>query len=388
MITVAIPHLKDIDILDVQVKAVSVLIGKDVDYAHEVFEVRKPSSPDNHLKTLRGSLWWVVTGVVVGHPSSKGISVNFTNCKKKLCEFVEAFWKLEAFGRQGAPWSREGKQVNRLSALHNWSMEDMRTVKTLRRTTRLSDGRYETGLLWRNEDVWLPNNHCEAKRRKCSLKRRVSRDWISSRDTVRGWRNTLARVMPVSSHRKKLLTLSFQTSEFWLYLSKHWNSVVIFSHLGIFTLSVQTLEFWPYPFRYWNSGLICPNIRILTISIHTLKWSPFLSTPWNSDLIRPNIGILALSFQTLEFSPYLSKHWNSVLIFSHLGIFTLSVQTLEFRPYPFWYWNSGLICPNIRILTLSFQPLEFWPYLSKQWNSNLILPNIGILALSVLTMIF
>ena len=39
LITVAIPHLKDIDILDVQVKAVSVLIGKDVDYAHEVFEV-------------------------------------------------------------------------------------------------------------------------------------------------------------------------------------------------------------------------------------------------------------------------------------------------------------------------------------------------------------
>ena len=32
------PHLKDIDIPEVQVKAVSVLIGKDVDYAHEVFE--------------------------------------------------------------------------------------------------------------------------------------------------------------------------------------------------------------------------------------------------------------------------------------------------------------------------------------------------------------
>ena len=46
------PHLKDIDIPEVQVKAVSVLIGKDVDYAHEVFEVRKTSSPDNHLKTL------------------------------------------------------------------------------------------------------------------------------------------------------------------------------------------------------------------------------------------------------------------------------------------------------------------------------------------------
>ena len=49
---------------EVQVKAVSCLIGKDIDYAREVFEVRKPSSPDNHLKTLRRPLGWVVTGVV------------------------------------------------------------------------------------------------------------------------------------------------------------------------------------------------------------------------------------------------------------------------------------------------------------------------------------
>ena len=91
-------HLKDIEIPEVQVKAVSVLIGKDVDYAHEVFEVRKPSSPDNRLKALRGPLGWVVTGVVEEHPSSKEISVNFTNCENNLRELVEDFWKLEAFG--------------------------------------------------------------------------------------------------------------------------------------------------------------------------------------------------------------------------------------------------------------------------------------------------
>ena len=55
-------------------------------------------------------------------------------------------------------------------------MEDMRTDETLQRTTRLSDGRYETGLLWRKEDVWLPNNRCEAERRRCGLKRKFSRD--------------------------------------------------------------------------------------------------------------------------------------------------------------------------------------------------------------------
>ena len=36
--------------------------------------------------------------------------------------------------------------------------------------------RYETGLLWRKEDVRLPNNRCEAERRRCGLKRKFSRD--------------------------------------------------------------------------------------------------------------------------------------------------------------------------------------------------------------------
>ena len=46
------PHLKDIEIPEVQVKAFFVVIGKDVYYAHEMFEVRKPTSPDN-----REALW-------------------------------------------------------------------------------------------------------------------------------------------------------------------------------------------------------------------------------------------------------------------------------------------------------------------------------------------
>ena len=49
------PHLKD-RYSRGSGQAFSVLIGKDVDYAHEVFEVQKPSSPDNHLKTVRGPL--------------------------------------------------------------------------------------------------------------------------------------------------------------------------------------------------------------------------------------------------------------------------------------------------------------------------------------------
>ena len=60
------PHLKDTEIPEVQVKAGSFLIGKDIDYANEVFEVRKPISPDNRLKAFRGSLGWIVTPFLQG----------------------------------------------------------------------------------------------------------------------------------------------------------------------------------------------------------------------------------------------------------------------------------------------------------------------------------
>ena len=73
--------------------------------------------------------------------------MNFTHCEGNQRKLVEDFSKLEAFGAEGAPGSREREQVNRLSAPHNWSIEDMRAVEILQRTTRLSDGRYEAGLL-------------------------------------------------------------------------------------------------------------------------------------------------------------------------------------------------------------------------------------------------
>ena len=73
-----------------QIPKVSVLIGKDVDYAHEVFEVRKSSSAGSRLKALRGPLGWVITGTI--HNSTHNeLNVNFTCCDRKLQDQIEKF---------------------------------------------------------------------------------------------------------------------------------------------------------------------------------------------------------------------------------------------------------------------------------------------------------
>ena len=78
-------------------------------------------------------------------------------------------------------------------------MEDMRAVETSQlRMTRLSDGRYETGLLCRKEDVRLPNNRCEVERRMCRLKRRFSRD----RDLEQRYRAVMKEYIGKSYARK------------------------------------------------------------------------------------------------------------------------------------------------------------------------------------------
>ncbi|KAK3726813.1 hypothetical protein QZH41_019603 [Actinostola sp. cb2023] len=52
----------------------------------------------------------------------------------------------------------------------------MRATEILRTTAKFTDGHYETGLLWRHDDVKLPSNRREAETRLSSLKRKFRRE--------------------------------------------------------------------------------------------------------------------------------------------------------------------------------------------------------------------
>ena len=85
------PHIADIQMPEVELRKVTVPIGKDVSEAHEVFECRKSRRLDSLLLSLRGPLGWVVTGCINSSQNHGNISVNLVTCDKNLHYQVETF---------------------------------------------------------------------------------------------------------------------------------------------------------------------------------------------------------------------------------------------------------------------------------------------------------
>ena len=170
-------HLVDVEIPTVELRKVSVLIGKDVGEAHEVFEVRKSNKPDSQLQALRGPLGWVITGTIHNSQNHRNVSVNFVTCDKNLHYQVERFWKVEGFGTKTALKTRTDSGADCRHRNLILSREDMRAVNSLEKTTKpTADDHYETGLLWRRDDGQLPNNRKEAEMRLQSLRRKFHKD--------------------------------------------------------------------------------------------------------------------------------------------------------------------------------------------------------------------
>ena len=72
---------------------------------------------------------------------------------KLLLRQVENFWNTEKNGLED--------RVDRLA-----SVEDRRAENILQKTTRMTEGHYETGPLWKNDNPQLPNNRTSAEARR------------------------------------------------------------------------------------------------------------------------------------------------------------------------------------------------------------------------------
>ena len=158
------PHLADISIPEVEVKQVSVIIGEDVRKAHIVKEVRVSEDENCDLYATKTALAWTIAGTMEGKTNEqREDSVNFIDSDKLLFRRVENFWSTEKIGLED--------KVHRLV-----SVEDRRAESILQRTTRMTEGHYKTGLLWKNDNPQLPNNRKVAELRLSSLKRKFQKD--------------------------------------------------------------------------------------------------------------------------------------------------------------------------------------------------------------------
>ena len=163
------PHLRDVELPNhpVDVSEVSVLIGQDVPQAHIIFDYRWGSDPQNEPYATKTPFRWCFAGPINKREDrSKPVDLSVfefafeeSQSVVDLHEQVEKFWACESQGFIDTPDSTK-------------SIEDKRALEILSSTTKVEGGRYEVGLLWRNEDPILPNNRPQAEMRLQQLKKR------------------------------------------------------------------------------------------------------------------------------------------------------------------------------------------------------------------------
>lgn len=168
------PHLGTLQLPTegVGLEKISVLLGQDVPQAHVVDEYCWGDDPPNQPYGMKTPFAWCVAGPTNSKEEGEqpiALSI-FNHCDRDkvntdmmLHKQVEKFWTLDS---QGLSSNDDANSV-----------EDARALDILENTTRLTEqGGYEVGLLWRNDDVRLPNNRKQAEQRLEQLKKRFKRD--------------------------------------------------------------------------------------------------------------------------------------------------------------------------------------------------------------------
>ena len=156
-------HLAALKLKDMHAVEVKVVLGSDVTEIIIPREVRE--GPRGSPFGVRTKLGWMVTGNLPGYVrnSESVYFVRVASPEEELNELVKTWWKTESFG------CKYDSQEQR-------SREDEIDLKSLSKTTRKVNGRYEVGLIWKDSIRALPNNRVIAEKRLELLERRLERD--------------------------------------------------------------------------------------------------------------------------------------------------------------------------------------------------------------------
>ncbi|CAL8088051.1 unnamed protein product [Calicophoron daubneyi] len=153
------PHLKDIDFYDTTCKEVTLLIGCDVPEAHWALDQRISGRKLPYaVQTLLG---WVLCGPV-GEVNKSQAFIHLANVDAEMLEQLKSLYNNEFCDTSTLDSSP--------------SQDDVRVINMLEENARLTDGRFEFPLPWRDAKPCLPDNRSMAERRLAHLRRRLTRD--------------------------------------------------------------------------------------------------------------------------------------------------------------------------------------------------------------------
>ena len=124
---------------------IEVLLGANVVEAVLQQDVRVGRS--GQPEALRTAFGWTLTGSVNGLPrgARRVMYVHNASADEESNTLLQEWWTTEAFGTKfdyNQPISQEAK----------------RAIEIMEKSTRKIGSRYETGLLWKNDNVSIPDN--------------------------------------------------------------------------------------------------------------------------------------------------------------------------------------------------------------------------------------
>ena len=155
------PHLRNLPDQSYNLNDVQVILGQDCYDIHHPFEFKK--SEDKAAPwAVKSKIGWALSGPLPAKQAATLATTATSIADDKLANQLSKWWDIESYASN--------------CDVTGHSKEEQRAIKTLERTTRFNGERYEVGLLWREDEVKLPNNFYSAMGQLKSLERRLQKD--------------------------------------------------------------------------------------------------------------------------------------------------------------------------------------------------------------------
>ena len=155
------PHLRNLTNQSYNLNVVQLILGQDCYNIHHPFEFKK-SEDKAALWAGKSKIRWALSGPLPAKQAATLETTAISIADDKLANQLNKWWHIESYAS------------NRDVTGH--SKKEQRAIKALEQTTQFNGERYDVGLLWREDEVKLPNNFYSAMGQLKSPERHLQKD--------------------------------------------------------------------------------------------------------------------------------------------------------------------------------------------------------------------